>query len=204
MMPIQPEMQVQQVNPAIQQAIDAYLRKVRSGMFGVSGSRKRDVCMEIGADLEARIGAAGGDFSSVIGRAAAPKALGKAMRAVHGVAWWIRVFFWMVAPWFGFLSFPMIAAFFPGMPVNGFLFLGTLWVIWAASVSGRITGAITGLLVAFPRIVMVSMSAAGIEFLQEASGYESWSVDGGTIFVVMLTSLMLPALGFMLGKRLRA
>lgn len=198
-----PQQHQQQPNMAMQVAINDYLKRVRRGMFGVSGGRKRDVCAEIGADLEARIAARDGDIPGVISAAADPKTLGRAMRAVHGVAWWIRLFFWMVAPWFGLLSFPMIAAFFPGMPVNTFLFLGTLWVVWAASVSGRITGAITGFLVGAPRIIMVSMSAAGIEFLQSASGYESWSVDGGTIFVVILTSLLLPVLGFMLGKRLR-
>lgn len=195
MMPVQPHLSAV--------LIEAYLRRVRRGMFGVSGRRKREVCAEIGADLEARILSGPGTPEQILEAAANPVALGKAMRAVHGVAWWIRLFFWMVAPWFGLLSFPMIAAFLPGVPVTGFLLFGTLWIIWAASVSGRITGAITGALVAAPRIILLLASTAFIDFAEDAIGYASWDIDGGTSFVVVLTSLLLPVIGFIAGKRLR-
>jgi len=182
-------------------AIEDYLKKLRRGMFGVSGRRKRDVCDEIGADLEARITLSQGNLNAVFLTAADPIALGKAMRAVHGISWWLRLLLWIPAPFFGILSFPLISAFVPAAPTTLFLVLGTLLTISAGAVGGRFAGLITGILVALPRIIGLIITVVGIEMIQELIGYSGWSIDGGTAFVILLTSILLPIIGFLVGKR---
>ena len=185
-------------------AIEQYLASLRKGMFGVAGRRKRDVCDEIGADLEARIARSQGNLQSVFSNAADPVALGKAMRAVHGISWWLRLLFWIPAPLLGIFSFPMISAFFPAVPTTLFLALGTLLTVSAGAVGGRFAGLVTGLLVAVPRIIWLLVTTVLIEFVQESIGYSSWSIDGGTAFVILLTSILLPIIGFLVGKRVSA
>lgn len=182
--------------------IEDYLRKVRKGMRGVSKARKHDICAEIGAGLEAKL-ANVSDVSAAIGEMANPVALGRAMRAVHGISWWIRPLFWIVAFPLGLLSFPLISAFIPSFPVTLFLVFGTLWTIWAASLGGRISGMITGAMVALPRIIMLIITQVSLDSLQSTANYEGWSIDAGTSFGVLITSLMLPLIGFLSGKRLK-
>ncbi len=184
-----------------QQMIDDFLRRLRRGMGGCSGKVKDASVMEIAADLDVRIQASGGDVPGVIASFEDPVALGRALRAVHGSGVRTRLLYMLPAPLLGFASFPAFQSVFPAWPVNLCLLLAIILVLRGAAITGRITGAIIGGLVAGPRIILMIATGVALGFIQESIGYEAWTIDGGTIFVVLLTSLMLPVFGFLVGAR---
>jgi len=184
-----------------QELVDNYLRRLRRGLGGCSKKVKESVVMEIASDIDSRIQISAGDSTSVILSLEDPIDLGRALRAVHGSGISTRLRYMLVAPLLGFASYPAFQSVIPSWPVNLCLLLGTILVIRGASLTGRITGAIIGGLMAAPRILLMLGTGAALGFIQNAIGYEAWTIDGGTMFVVILTSLMLPILGFFIGKR---
>ena len=96
---------------------------------------------------------------------------------------------------------PFIEAWWPAFPATIFLMLATVWVLLAAYYGGRISGLITGISAALPRIIGLILFSLGLDFINSIfSGYE---VTEGTLFAVFLTSVMLPLLGWLAGGRIR-
>jgi len=119
----------------------------------------------------------------------------------HGISMWLRMFFWITAFPLGLLSVPFIEAWYPAFPATVFLMLATVWVLLAAYYGGRISGLITGIFAALPRIIGLILFSIGLDLVNSVfSGYE---VTGGILFAVLLTSAMLPLLGFLAGGRIR-
>ena len=171
--------------------LDAYLKQVRKGMRGVAGRHKKAFCDELAAGAEYRGSLPGED----------PRALGRAMRQVHGISMWLRMFFWVTAFPLGLLSMPFIEAWYPAFPATLFLMLATVWVLLAAYYGGRFSGLITGISAAIPRLLGLLGFSLGLDLVNSIfSGYE---VTGGLLFAVFLTSIMLPLLGFFAGGRIR-
>ena len=171
--------------------LDAYLKQVRKGMRGVAKRHKNAFIEEVAAGAEYRGALPAED----------PRALGRAMRQVHGISMWLRLFFWITAFPLGLLSVPFIEAWYPAFPATVFLMLATVWVLLAAYYGGRISGLITGIFAALPRIIGLILFSLGLDLVNSVfSGYE---VTGGILFAVLLTSAMLPLLGFLAGGRIR-
>ena len=171
--------------------LDAYLKQVRKGMRGVAKRHKNAFVDEVAAGAEYREAVPDDD----------PLALGRAMRQVHGISMWLRMFFWITAFPLGLLSVPFIEAWYPAFPATLFLMLATVWVLLAAYYGGRISGLITGISAALPRIIGLILFSLGLDLVNSIfSGYQ---VTGGILFGVFLTSAMLPLLGWLAGGRIR-
>lgn len=171
--------------------LDDYLRQVRKGMRFVSGFNKTSFCNELAVQAEYTGVLPSGD----------PRALGKAMRQVYGISMFIRVVLILTAFPLGLLSTPMIVAWFPDFPATLFLLLTLLWVLLASYYGGRWSGLFTGLSAAVPRIVGLVAFTFALDFINEY--FDSYQVSEGVLGAVVLTSIMLPVIGFLAGGRIR-
>jgi len=168
-----------------------YLKQVRKGMRFVSGSNKISFCNELGAQFEYRGSLPQED----------PVALGKAMRQVYGIGMFYRIILIVTAFPLGVFSIPMISSWFPGVPVNLFLLLSLVWVFLAAYYGGRWSGLFTGLSAATPRIIAMIIFSIGLDFIN--SFFDSYEVSSEVTGLVLITSLLLPVVGFFAGGRIR-
>ncbi|MCS5527536.1 MAG: hypothetical protein NZ774_06700 [Candidatus Poseidoniales archaeon] len=171
--------------------IDNYLKQVRKGMRFVSGSNKTSFCDELGAQFEHR-----GSLPQEN-----PVALGKAMRQVYGIGMFYRIILIVTAFPLGVLSTPMIESWFPSVPVNLFLLLSLIWVFLAAYYGGRWSGLFTGISAAVPRVIALILFTIGLDFIN--TFFDSFEVSEGDIGLVLITSLLLPIVGFFAGGRIR-
>ena len=95
----------------------------------------------------------------------------------------------------------MISSWFPGVPVNLFLLLSLVWVFLAAYYGGRWSGLFTGLSAATPRIIALIIFSIGLDFIN--SFFDSYEVSSEVTGLVLITSLLLPVVGFFAGGRIR-
>ena len=171
--------------------LDDYLKQVRKGMRFVSGFNKTSFCNELAAQAEYTGTLPGGN----------PRALGKAMRQVYGISMWFRILLITTAFPLGLLSTPMIVAWFPEFPATLFLILTMLWVMLASYYGGRWSGLMTGLSAAVPRFIGLIVFTFALDFINQF--FDSYQVSEGTMATVILTSLLLPLIGFFAGGRIR-
>lgn len=171
--------------------INRYLKEVRKGMRFVSGFNKTSFCNELAAQAEYRGTLPG----------SSPRALGRAMRQVYGIGMFWRIVLILTALPLGLLSVPMIVTWFPGFPVTLFLLMALGWVFLASYYGGRWSGLFTGLAAAFPRLVSLILFSLGLEVIN--TYFDSYQVPESDVGMVLVTSLLLPAVGFLAGGRIR-
>ena len=171
--------------------LESYLKQVRKGMRFVSGFNKTSFCNELAAQAEYTGTLPSGDG----------KALGRAMRQVYGISIFFRILLIVTAFPLGLLSTPMIVAWFPDFPATLFLLLALLWVLLAAYYGGRWSGLFTGLSAAIPRLVALVGFTFALDFINQY--FDSYQVSEGVLGAVVLTSIMLPIIGFLAGGRIR-
>ncbi len=171
--------------------LESYLKQVRKGMRFVSGFNKTSFCNELAAQAEYTGTLPSGDG----------KALGRAMRQVYGISMFFRILLIVTAFPLGLLSTPMIVAWFPDFPATLFLLLALLWVLLAAYYGGRWSGLFTGLSAAIPRLIGLVAFTFALDFINQY--FDSYQVSEGVLGAVVLTSIMLPIIGFLAGGRIR-
>ncbi len=154
--------------------LESYLKQVRKGMRFVSGANKTSFCNELAAQAEYT-----GTLPSGNG-----KALGRAMRQVYGISMFFRIL--------------LIVTDFPA---TLFLLLALLWVLLAAYYGGRWSGLFTGLSAAIPRLIGLVAFTFALDFINQY--FDSYQVSEGVLGAVVLTSIMLPIIGFLAGGRIR-
>jgi hypothetical protein len=95
----------------------------------------------------------------------------------------------------------MIVAWFPSVPVNLFLLLSLMWVFLASYYGGRWSGLFTGISAALPRMVALILFTVGLDVIN--TYFDSFEVSDADIGMVLLTTIMLPIVGFLAGGRIR-
>lgn len=178
-----------------------YERRLRRGMRGVPGRTRRDLVEELVGGYEVKLQAASTD-PSVLAAIDDPKRVGRALRAVHGIGWGWRILHWLLAGVLGVLSTPLLEAWLPAYPGTFFLILLTVLVVRAAALGGRWHGLVTGMAGAVPRILMLFAFAAFMDWVAGHLG-PTVAVPEESLTAVVITSLLLPVVGFLAGKRLR-
>ena len=180
--------------------LEPWLAGLRKGLSGVSGKRRESVVAEIAGDLELRMRSSGVDADSFVAGLEDPRALGRALRAVHGLSWWRYVIAYLLALPLGLLSVPLdsVLQWWPSTLMLALLLALTLR---SGARGGRIHGLLVGLTGALPRIIVLLLITGLLGELDQ--GYGIAEVPGGTIAFVVLTSLMIPLFGFFATGRLR-
>ncbi len=157
----------------------------------VSGFNKTAFCNELEAQAEYR-----GALPT-----SNPRNLGRAMRQVYGISMlWRFVLIFTAFP-LGLLSIPMIVTWMPAFPVTLFLLLALMWVFLASYYGGRWSGLFTGLAAALPRLVSLVLFTVGLDVIN--TYFDSYQVPESDVGMVLVTSLLLPVVGFLAGGRIR-